>query len=215
MRGSATWTAKILRANDTACNDASGPPSSGAKADWEDCVKGIRPQAATILKSARTWFDYDRVAGGGSVCSEPRCPRCWNRGHLSLVNSQTLCSRIKHGISPKASSGKGFLEEGDIKSATKDGPTPRAWAVGDGSGENVEIFCNPEARKRNLAGDGEVTLGKILSFFSVRGNRRAGNVGGGPLMEYVLVYEYVTCGTGRSKKEEAATSTRRIGHKEG
>ena len=120
------------------------------------------------------------------------------------MNSEILCSRIKHGVPPKASSGKGFLKGGDVKSATKDGPTPRAWAVGDGSGDDVEILCNPEARKRNLAGDSEVTFGQELYFFSVRANRRAGDDGGGPLMEYVLVYEYVTCGTGRSKNERVS-----------
>ena len=98
-----------------------------------------------------------------------------------------------------------FIRGGAVESATEDGPTPHAWADGVGSGEGVEIFCSPEARRRNRAGDGEVALGKILYFFSVRANRRPGDVGRGPLMEYVLVYKYVTCGTGRSKKEEAAT----------
>lgn len=82
---------------------------------------------------------------------------------------------------------------------------PQAWAVGEGSGEDVEIFTIPAARSQDLSGDGEVTLGKILNFFDHTGNGPAGPNESGSLMQYVLVHEYVTCARGRTKKEDPAT----------
>lgn len=132
-------------------------------------------------------------------------PEVLEVGGQSLKNQKLSCSRFKHGLPPKVSSGCGRLKGGDVQSATTEGLTPRAWAVGPG-GEDVEIFTTPEARRQNLSGDGEVTLAKILYFFDVEGNQRLNSVEtSGPTMEYVLVYEYVTCGVGRAKKEDPAT----------
>lgn len=122
-----------------------------------------------------------------------------------MENIEISCSRLKHGVPPKASSGKGFLTGGDVKSATTGSDTPRGWAVGEGGGEDVEIFTNPVACRGDLSGDGEVTLGKLLYFFDHTGNPRHGPSTSGPVMQYALVYEYVTCGRGRTKREDPAT----------
>lgn len=210
--GSATWDAMVR------LSDASTPiPGSAAaggeeaKDDWQHRVVtgeyGIRPRASTILKAARVWYGCGQGNNvASSACSEPKCPRRWRGGPRRLENLRISCSRFKHGVPPRASSGKGFFTGGDVKNATRGGDTPRAWAVGEGSGENVEIFTNPDARRQGLSGDGDVTLGKLLYFFDHVGNpRRSGSTERGPLMHYALVYEYVTCGRGRTKREDPAT----------
>lgn len=205
--GSAMWRTRLLP-DDQAADSANAPGQDGANESWVDCVageSGIRPHTATVLRAASSWFGCGRREGDLLLCSEPKCPTCWEDGPANLHNTGTFCSRFKHGMPPKASSGLGRLKGGDVKSATSAGSTPRGWAVGAGQGEDVEIFTTPTARASDLSGDGDVTLAKILYFFDIEGNRRAGGTGGGPTMEFVLVYEYVTCGRGRSKKEDPAT----------
>ena len=90
--------------------------------------------------------------------------------------------------------------------ATYTGTTPRDWAVGDGSGEDVDIFTSRRAHAAGLSGDGGITLAKILYVFDHERNKRAcHSPGQGPIMEYVLVYEYVTRGKGRSKLGDHVT----------
>ena len=93
-----------------------------------------------------------------------------------------------------------------MRFATCIGITPRDWAVGDGSGEAVEIFTSCRMHAAGLSVDGGVTLAKILYFFDHEGNKQTGHPHEqGPIMEYVLVYEYVTRGKGRSKLGDHAT----------
>ncbi|CAB1102238.1 unnamed protein product [Ectocarpus sp. CCAP 1310/34] len=102
-------------------------------------------------------------------------------------------------------SGLARLKGGDVKAATAGGATPRDWAVGSGQGDAVEIFTNPMAKRDDLSGDGDVTLGRIL-YFDHEGNRRPdATPGAGPAMELVLPYEFVTCGSGRSKEADSVT----------
>lgn len=210
FQGSAQWKATILRDGDVAppSNAGGRPAVEGAKEPWEVCVSegAVRPHAKTILRANSVWFSCGRSDGDPTVCSEARCPQCWEGGSASLTTNNISCSRFKHGVPPKASSGLGRFKGGDVKTATDTGPTPRDWCVGDGQGESVEIFTTPDAKRNDLSGDGQVTLAKILYFFDLEGNRRpASNAAAGPMMEYVLVYEYVTCGSGRSKKADSVT----------
>lgn len=202
------WRAEILRDNAEPANYGNVSAGEGETAPWVACMtgeSGIRPHEDTILGAARVWFGCGRPQDDPVVCSDPKCPRCWGGGPDKLDNSGISCSRFKHGVPPKASSGLGRFKGGDVKTATSDGPTPRSWAVGAGQGEDVEIFTSPTARASDLSGDGDVTLAKILYFFDIEGNRRADATGSGPIMEFVLVYEYVTCGAGRSRKPDPAT----------
>ena len=157
-----------------------------------------------ILHAANVWYACHR-SPSARPCDEIRCPKCWEG--VDLQHDFVRCSRFKHNVPPKASSGLGRLKGGNVRHAANGGPTPRAWAVGDEAGEDVEIFRNPHARRNDLTGDGRVTLAKILYFFDHRGNRRPGHPvdEGGPMMEYVLVFEYVTCGAGRSTKPDSVT----------
>ena len=87
---------------------------------------------------------------------------------------------------PRASSGLGRFKGGNVRSAS--------------------FFTSPRSHAAGLAVDGGVTLAKILYFFDHEGNKRAGNSQGqGPMMEYVLVYEYVTRGKERSKLGDCVT----------
>lgn len=209
--GSAMWRAEVVRDGDAdeAISDGDSSAGGGNTAPWVACVsgeRGIRPHEATILRAAGVWFGCGRPHHDPGSCSETRCPRCWGGRPDKLDNSSISCSRFKHGVPPRASSGLGRFKGGDVKTATNDGPTQRGWAVGDGQGEDVEIFLTPDARASDLSGDGDVTLGKILYFFDIEGNQRADTAcDSGPIMEFVLVYEYVTCGVGRSRKPEHAT----------
>ncbi|CAB1108042.1 unnamed protein product [Ectocarpus sp. CCAP 1310/34] len=208
-QGSAKWQATILGGGDLACSeDGGGSVAAGAKEPWEVCVSEgpVRPHAGAILRANAEWFSCGRSDGALDDCADARCPLCWEGGHESLKARNISCSRFKHGVPPKTSSGLGRFKGGDVKKATATGPTPRHWCVGDGRGESVEIFTSPEAKRKDLSGDGHVTLGLILYFFDLDGNPRPGpTAAADPMMEYVLVYEYVTRGAGRSKKADSVT----------
>lgn len=208
-QGSAKWQATILGGGDGARSKyGRGSVAAGAKESWEVCVSEgpVRPYVDTILRTNAAWFSCGRSDGVADVCAEARCPLRWEGGQGSLEARDISCSRFKHGVPPKASSGLGRLKGGDVKRATGTGATPRDWCVGDGRGESVEIFTSPEAKRHDKSADGDVTLALILYFFDLEGNRRPGATAAtGPVMEYVLAYEYVTCGTGRSKKADSAT----------
>ena len=207
---SATWSAAILRDGDAAADDAgAGSAGGGAKEPWEVVVSegAIRPSAGAILRANSTWFDCGRTdADNSGVCTDPRCSACWEGGRTNLENDGISCYQIKHGVPSKVSSGMGRLKGADVKAASTAGANPRDWAVGSGQGEHVEIFTSRKAQMEDLTGDGNVTLATILYFFDHNANRRAGSTDeAGPTVEYVLVYEFVTCGAGRSKKEDSAT----------
>ena len=201
--GSARWNAKIMREG-----SADKYPAAGAceARGWEECVteSGIVPHMATILSAAKLWYGCARRPDG-DLCADLRCPMCWENSD-NLTHDEIRCSRFKHGVPPRASRGLGRFKGGNVRCATSEGPYPRAWAVGNGSGEDVEIFTRPSSRKDGASGADPVILAKILYFFSHVGNARSGaQARQGPVMEYVLAYEYVTRGTGRSKMGDAAT----------
>lgn len=202
FHGAALWDAKIV-------------PRSGAEQKEEEQTdeaqgwasriseSGVLPHEQCVIDAARLWYGCRRPPHL-RPCDEPRCPACWDGADLQHVRIR--CSRFKHNVSAKSSSGLGRLKGGNVRLASNDGPSARAWAVGDDSGEDVEIFRNPTALRNGTTGDGGVTLAKILYFFTHEGNRRAAaSTDEGPQMEYVLVYEYVTCGPGRSKRPDSVT----------
>ena len=203
FHGSAQWNARML---DVSVEGQRGITTTDGELEWEACLaeSGIVPHVETVLESATWWYGCDRTPNNRTTCEDPRCPICWEGSGLN--NDDIRCSRVKHGVPPRASSGLGRFKGGDVRSATCIGTTPRDWAVGDGSGEDVEIFTSRRTHAAGLSVDGGVTLAKILYFFDHEGNKRAGNSHGqGPMMEYVLVYEYVTRGKGRSKLGDHVT----------
>ena len=86
-----------------------------------------------------------------------------------------------------------------MRSATSQGVAPRTWVLGTWMGEDVETWTHREARDKGLSGDGTVTLGKILYFFDhcLYPHQDGSTSGAGPVVEWVLVYEYITCEPGR------------------
>lgn len=225
--GSALWKARVLRgavlshgreggpsgrsgaSGSSGSSGSSGASGSGPKRPaWQEAVEQQRvvPSAETILATAQKWYGCARSDNDPCVCADLMCPTCWEGGRNSLQKGAIACSRFKHGVPPKVSSGLGRLKGGDVKAATTTGGTPRAWACGRNSGESCEAFTSREARKEDRNGDGDVTLVKILYFFDIEANRRPDSTSArGPVMEFALGYEYVTCGKNRSKKEDPAT----------
>lgn len=202
FQGSAVWDAVICRPTGS---EQEGFPQTDDPEGWKTAVaqSGIVPHEESVLRTADLWYGCHRQADEGDSCSDKRCPACWEGSRL--LQSRVRCSRFKHNVSSRASSRLGRFKGGNVRHARIGGPFPRAWAVGADSGDDVEIFKSPVAQRQGLTGDSGVTLAKILYFFDVEGNRRVGEDGVGPPMEYVLVYEYVTCGPGRIKKGDKAT----------
>ena len=98
---------------------------------------------------------------------------CWENSD-NLTHDEIRCSRLKHGVPPRASSGLGRFKGGNVRCATSEGPYPRTWAAGNGSGEDVEIFTRPSSRKDGASGADPVPLAKILYFFLSRRERAVG-----------------------------------------
>ena len=200
--GAALWEGKVVRPSGAGEEEKA---QTDEPEGWETRVSqsGVAPHEDSILDAAKVWYGCRRPPNE-RPCDDVRCPTCWEGADLQ--HDLISCSRFKHNVPTKVSSGLGRFKGGNVRLATSDGPYPRAWAVGHESGEDVEIYRNPSALSNGLAGDGGVTLAKILYFFQHEGNRRSGDsLDGGPLMEYVLVYEYVTCGAGRSKRPDSVT----------
>ena len=203
FHGSAQWNARILGVSVERQREIT---RTDGELEWEACLakRGIVPHVETVLESATRWYGCDRTPNNRVICEDLRCPICWEGSGLN--NDGIRCSRFKHGAPPRASSGLGRFKGGNVRFATCTETTPRDWAVGDGSGEDVEIFTSHRMYAAGLSVDSGVTLAKILYFFDHEGNKRAGHSHGqGPIMEYVLVYEYVTRGKGRSKLGDHAT----------
>ena len=149
----------------------------------------------------RLWHGCSGTVGD-PVCDDGRCPACGADGRPMSGDIHRL--RYKHGVPSWASSG---LDRWSVRSATSDGVAPRAWAVGDGMGEDVEIHTHRQSRDKGMSGDGDVTLGKILYFFdhSLYPHQNGPTAGAAPLEEWVLVHEYITCGLGRGELRDSIT----------
>lgn len=201
--GAAMWDAEILRTDANAVYSADALP---VREEWVTSVaqSGVVPRGKNIQDALRVWFG----CGGNAAepaCDDTRCPDCWLEGDKMGVHIS--CSRFKHGAPPRASSGQGRWKGGDVQTATLEGVTPRAWALGGGMGEDVEIYTHREAKYKSTSGDGNVTLGKILYFFdeSFDPDKACSTNSTGAVVEWVLVYEYVTCGAGRAELKDSIT----------
>ncbi|CAN0331766.1 unnamed protein product, partial [Ectocarpus sp. 4 AP-2014] len=72
---------------------------------------GIRPRKERILAATRIWYGCGSDKGVlYAVCSELRCPCCWEGRGGKLDNSNISCSRIKHGVPAKSSSGMYYFK---------------------------------------------------------------------------------------------------------
>lgn len=199
----AKWDAKIVRTGET---PALHVETSTALPEWVSRIAegGVVPHEKMVEHAMRLWYGCDRNAD--DACGEARCPDC--RADGWRMDDDIRCSRYKHGAPTRASSSLGRWKGGDVRSAASEEESPRAWAVGSGMGEDVEIYTHREAKDKRLSGDGNVTLGKILYFFDQRINAdRAGPaaLARSVVVQWVLVYEYVTCGAGRGELRDSIT----------
>lgn len=160
----------------------------------------FRPDEATLRDAYRTYFGCNRPASE-AVCNETRCPDCW-LDPSALDKNDIRCTRFKHGASPRASSGLGGWEGGDVRASTRAG-APDEWFVGEGCGEDVEFF-----KRQPFDDDGgparahqRLSSGRILYFFEHRGNKRLG----AQERPWVLGFDYVSDGHGRSQRSDPVT----------
>lgn len=155
--GAAMWDAEILRIRDA--NAVAHSEAMPAREEWIRGVaqSGVVPHEKKIKDALRVWFGCGRRAAE-PACDDTRCPDCWLEGEE--MTGYISCSRFKHGAR-----GLGRWKGGDVRSASLEGVTPRAWALGDGMGEDVEIYTHRQAKDKGLSRYGNVTLGKILYFF--------------------------------------------------
>lgn len=76
----------------------------------------------------------------------------------------------------------------------------------DGSGEDVEIFVHRKTIDECLTSRGNVALARILYHFECEGNMRYGSrAAPGPMMDWVLVFELVSCDRNRSRMNDPVT----------
>ncbi|CAN0140715.1 unnamed protein product [Ectocarpus fasciculatus] len=156
-------------------------------------------------------FACHREAGDGTPrCAELRCPTCWtNTG--SLDSSAIQCSRYNHFASLLASSGTGTWKGGDARSAAdylKDDGPPNAWVLGEGGGQDVEVWRGTPPTGGDATASSSVenlSMGKIVYFFKHRGNAREGTAEPGPETWWVLLFEYVSAGSGNARLADTVT----------
>ncbi|CAB1108694.1 unnamed protein product [Ectocarpus sp. CCAP 1310/34] len=129
--GSAIWSAHLYKDNDVQVDDGS----------WGARVSGgnFRPDEAALIAQYKVYFG----CGGDEQCSDIRCRFCWDEED-TLDSSLLECSRHVR-VAQVVSCGQGRLKGGDVKAATRPGP-PDDWALGQGQGDDVEIFNNHRRR---------------------------------------------------------------------
>lgn len=174
--------------------------------DWKVQASAMkqRPSVSSLLEAYRTFFGCRRKADDQPYCANSRCPDCW-RNPSVLEEKNIACSRFKHGAPLKASSGLGRWRGGDIRSKPQD-EYADSWAVGEGSGEDVEIWTSLPSSADAPVDVAKLTMGRILYFFEHKGNpRRNGDDNGRPCTWWVLVFDFVTRGKDNTRLADSAT----------
>lgn len=195
--GAARWVAPLRK----------GPHAAVQSGDWRTRASTMRqrPRVDHLLEAYRSFFGCGGIDEPPQPCANSRCPRCWTNPS-ALDSEEMACSRFKHGAPLKASSGLGRWKGGDIRGQA-DYEFPDSWAVGEGGGEDVEIWTTPPYDGDRRVDVEKLTMGRILYFFDHEGNPR-GNGGTGddrPITSWVLVFDYVTSGDGKSRLPDKAS----------
>lgn len=192
--GAARWQSQLRRPTDVA-QDGGG---------WEGRVATgrFRPSAEVLLRAYADHHSCGADAPGSNPpCADELCPACWN--DACTFSTALSCSRYKHGAPLKASSGLGRWKGGDVRSAGPDGECD-AWVLGDGGGEDVEVWKGSPASGEGPVDPQQLTLGRIIYFFEHEGNNRLGG-GQRPTSSWVLLFDYATSGQGNARLADAAT----------
>ncbi|CAB1112487.1 unnamed protein product [Ectocarpus sp. CCAP 1310/34] len=189
--GSAIWSAHLYKDNDVQVDDGS----------WSARVSGgnFRPDEAALIAQYNVFFG----CGGDEQCSNLRCPSCWDEED-TLESSLLECSRHMR-VAQVASCGQGRLKGGDVKAAARPGP-PDDWALGQGQGDDVEIFNKPQPTgDHGPPSADQLTLSKIIYFFRHKGNKNSMSGEPPPFTWWVLAYDYVGVGHGNERVPDSIT----------
>lgn len=192
-QGSAMWPARLWTRADSDVRSSN--------MGWKEMASSsrFRPDGEELLRAYGEQFACGRQ-GGEETCAELRCPDCWIG---ETVQDNTIaCSRFDHHASAGASSGKGSLKGGDVRHIS---PTTDSCFLGDGGGEDVEIWRNRPSQQQQSNHASDVTMAKVLYFFTHRANKRLNADVLGPPTRWLLAFEYVTAGVGNARYTDVAT----------
>ena len=106
----------------------------------------------------------------------------------------------------QVSSGLGRWKGGDIRGKAKY-ESPGSWALGEGGGEDVEIWTTSPSSADGAVEVEKLTMGRILYFFEHKGNPRSNGDGSDnrPNTSWVLVFDYAIAGRGDRRLPDLAT----------
>lgn len=210
-QGSAIWDASLRQ--DSHDWVEVGGDGDETPPKWEAIVASgrFRPTLSAMKAACKAAFACRRETGDVSPrCAELRCPTCWtNTGNLD--SSTIQCSRYNHFASLQASSGTRIWKGGDARSAAdylKDYGPPDAWVLGEGGGQDVEVWRGTPPTGGDATASSSVeyrSMGKIVYFFKHRGGAREGRAEPGPETWWVLLFEYVSAGSGKPRLPDAVT----------
>ena len=170
--GSANWKARLWE------NGLEEEASFQEKGVWQSAVQNthMRPDKNELLEAMVVWFAYGRVEGG-ALCVERRYPDCWEGGRDAVIQSIDIqYSRYLMDAGRRNSGGLGRLRGGNVRTPGQVDDQPHDWSLGNGAGEDVEIFVNraavnkPAAQLKHIH---DLITSKLLYFFAREGNRRS------------------------------------------
>lgn len=189
--GSAVWASSVFKPDDVA--NTSGP--------WNARVSTgrHRPDERSLMAAYDTYFSCDGGNGGG--CDNERCIKCSDKHTLEIQHidcARSMC------VSRARSCGTGRLTGGDAKAADGTGPQDD-WVLGQGQGNDVEIFTGPPPTDDGPVDPGQLTIVKIAYFFRHTGNRHSMTGEPPPETWWLLGYDYVGVGPQNSRVPDAVT----------
>lgn len=195
-RGFAVWKMVL--------EGAYAPSTIEARNDkWLVAVRETFNLTATVFHDRyQELFSCRRPAGSVAFCTEPLCPRCWQRTRGAGLSSDVLECRNHGPFGPRQGHVLGAL-------VLKASEQPKGkWMVGERGGWDVELYETAKSRDDGTAvGVGSRTIGKVVYFFEHESNRARGTPQGtaGVKTLWAAVLQYVTAGTGTAVEVDAAT----------
>lgn len=144
--GSAMWSARLFQAGEV-------PSVEGS---WAQRISTSchRPDEATLACAYNTYYGCGRDG-----CDNARCLRCSDEGSLQVT--ELRCTRFMR-VSQAASCDTGRLRGGDAKRACLGGPVDE-WVLGQGQGDDVEIFTAPPPAQAGPVEAEKLTIVKVTS----------------------------------------------------
>ncbi|CAM9999235.1 unnamed protein product [Sphacelaria rigidula] len=205
---SSTWEMRLWPESGGGEEENDGA-QGGRHLNWQAAIQKsyMRSDAATLMKGYHTWFGCGRE-GREPRCDQAACPDCWaqssgDAGGLAITRLKGW--RYWRNAPRVESSGTGRWRGGDVQTAGKAG-AEHGWALGEGRGEDVEIYVTPRAAANRSVGVGNITMARILYFFGHVANSRPDG-GSPPATQWVAIYDYVSTapGNGTSFHHDSAT----------